>query len=55
MEKHNSDYWQAASKWLILDPDGYDRVHFEESWAEEITEAEFNTRLLGSTIQLKPL
>lgn len=52
--KENSDYW-CKKKGLtlgedILDPDGWDRANFEESWNEKITEAEFHSRLLMSTI-----
>ena len=34
---------------LVTDPDGWDRQNFYASWAEEITEAEFITRLQNST------
>jgi len=33
----------------ILDPDGWDRSNFEESWNELITQEEFDNRLLIST------
>jgi hypothetical protein len=33
----------------ILDPDGWDRNNFDESWNEKITEEEFNRKLCSST------
>ena len=39
---------------LIMDPDGWDRRDFERSWAEEITEEEFQRRLMGSTCISRP-
>lgn len=37
----------------ILDPDGWDRSNFDESWNERITEQEFNNRLMMSTCMLR--
>lgn len=41
----------------ILDPDGWDRKHFNYSWYKEcITEREYNQRLSVSTLQiLRPI
>lgn len=38
----------------ILDPDGWDRSDFENSWNEMITEDEFNNRVSMSTIRVSP-
>ena len=38
----------------VLDPDGWDRANFEESWAEEITLMEMQTRVAQSTVQILP-
>lgn len=38
----------------IMDPDGWDRQNFEESWNEEITKEEFDKRLLQSTVIMRP-
>lgn len=37
----------------ILDPDGWDRKNYVESWNELITEEEFMTRVFKSTIMLR--
>ena len=50
--------YKSSEAWLrtnfnnvkILDPDGWDRKNFEESWNELITEDEFMKRLMASTI-----
>jgi hypothetical protein len=48
----------SAENWLkepayegivVYDPDGWDRSNFDVSWAEKITEEEFNKRLATST------
>jgi len=52
MEKKNSEDWKKDPKYAhieILDPDGWDRKNFEESWNEEITEEEFQNRIAIST------
>ena len=36
---------------IILDPDGWDRKNFYQSWNEPITKKEFERRLRESTIQ----
>lgn len=49
----NSTEWLASTKYKhlsILDPDGWDRENFNESWNELITEEEFIHRLMNSTI-----
>ena len=51
--KRNAEGWLSQPQFqnfTVLDPDGWDRKNFEESWAEEITEAEFNKRLVASTV-----
>lgn len=57
------DKLKTAEEWLktkdfksyqILDPDGWDRVHFDKSWKEKITKQEMWKRTMKSTIkQLK--
>jgi hypothetical protein len=54
-EKKCSAAWLCEPKYrgyVVLDPDGWDRLNFKESWAEEITEREFESRLLVSTVLL---
>jgi hypothetical protein len=51
--KQNADKWLASPIFngvTVLDPDGWDRSNFAESWAEQITLGEFNRRLNLSTI-----
>lgn len=46
------DEWlqlREYSNIIICDPDGWDRTHFKESWAEPISEEEFKRRLSLST------
>ncbi|MFZ5713016.1 MAG: hypothetical protein ACOY3N_09270 [Bradyrhizobium sp.] len=55
--KKCADDWLRQPKYACLtvrDPDGWDRKNFEASWAEEITEQEFNRRLLSSTCIVWP-
>jgi hypothetical protein len=40
---------------VVLDPDGWDRKNFTESWAEPITQDEFVKRVLRSTCIFKKL
>jgi hypothetical protein len=49
--KHNSETWCKIKGVEVLDPDGWDRSpeNFAKSWAEEITEAEFDKREAVST------
>jgi hypothetical protein len=46
----DSDAWCAFTGITVLDPDGWNRKNLSESWAEEITEEEFNLRVMQSTI-----
>ena len=53
MNKKTSDQWLKEPQFLgyvVMDPDGWDRMRFDKSWTEEITEEEFNKRLMRSTI-----
>jgi hypothetical protein len=55
--KKCADDWLREPKYqdfIVMDPDGWDRKNYEASWAEEITEQEFNRRLLSSTCITKP-
>ena len=52
--KTSSD-WQEilCPKMIILDPDGWDRSNYDNSFNEElISEEEFNCRLIGSTVMV---
>lgn len=52
-----ADEWLATPRWAgvkVLDADGWDRARFADSWAERITEDEFNRRLMQSTCQMPP-
>lgn len=51
MLKSSADWLQepAYKGIVVMDPDGWDRSNYAVSWAEEITEKEFNKRLVGST------
>ena len=50
MEKRSSEDWYKDIKDVkILDPDGWDRSNFEESWNELITKEEFDLRMMFST------
>jgi len=51
--KKTSDEWhkELCPDTIILDPDGWDRSNFEESWNEKISRAEFIRRLGMSTIR----
>ena len=51
--KRTAEGWLAQPAYrhiTVLDPDGWDRGNFEESWAEFLTEEEFNRRLAHSTV-----
>lgn len=49
--KKPSDEWVKEFPGLtIMDPDGWDRSNFIESWAEPIDEIEFHRRVMHSTI-----
>jgi hypothetical protein len=52
-----SDQWlqqPAYQRFTVLDPDGWDRLNYEFSFLQElITEAEFNARLVGSTVIIR--
>lgn len=45
------DEWEKETGITIIDPDGWDRRNFEESWGTPITLAEFKERAFRSTIQ----
>jgi hypothetical protein len=54
--KKCADEWLCEPKYrafTVQDPDGWDRLNFEASWAEEITEQEFNQRLINSTCTIR--
>ena len=44
-----STTWCEKLGVVVLDPDGWDRANFEQSWAEMISEEEFRARLQRST------
>ena len=48
----SAEEWLATEEYsglIVMDPDGWDRQNFEESWAEKITKDEFHARLMLST------
>lgn len=54
-EKKTPDEWLEHPDYEgieILDPDGWDRQNFEESWAELLTKHEFFQRMIQSTCSL---
>ncbi len=55
-ELNNADGWLAKPEYeglTIMDPDGWDRKNYDESWAEEITQEEFEKRVAISTISFR--
>jgi len=50
-KKKTSAEWLVQETYVkqILDPDGWDRKNFEESWNKKITRKEFQKRLAKST------
>lgn len=48
--------WQelVQDKYIVRDPDGWDRSNFSMSWAELITFEEFEQRAHQSTVQYTP-
>ena len=48
--KLSSADWQVIfDKVEVLDPDGWDRKNYEQSWHERITEQEYKRRRTNST------
>lgn len=47
----SSPEWSSRLRVTILDADGWDRMNFQESWNEKITQNEFNERMIRSTVQ----
>ena len=46
------DQWLAEPQYrgiVVVDPDGWDRKNFEQSWSEPISEAEFSARMMMSS------
>ena len=46
---HRSGAWCLLLGFEVLDPDGWDRTNFQESWNEPITRDEFMRRVSKST------
>jgi hypothetical protein len=44
--------WQKIDGVEVMDPDGWDRRNFEESWNTPITHAEWLDRVSQSTVRL---
>lgn len=49
-----SDEWCNHFKVIVLDPDGWNREDLANSWAERISEDEFQRRLVQSTTMGRP-
>jgi hypothetical protein len=45
----SSNDWQIEKGIVVLDPDGWDRLNYQASWDELISESEFSYRLNQST------
>ena len=41
--------------YTVLDPDGWDRKNWKESWNEKITKQEMVNRLMKSTLLRRPI
>lgn len=41
--------WERILDIKIMDPDGWDRKNFSESWSKEITRDEFKLRAMSSS------
>lgn len=52
-ERRTPAAWEKLLHVEILDPDGWDRKNFDESWSEPITRAEFERRAMASTVQTR--
>ena len=53
--KLNSYDWLSRPKYthmIVMDPDGWDRMNYEESMKEELTEEEFLKRLNSSSVMI---
>lgn len=47
--RRTPEEWAKRIGVTILDPDGWDRSNFEESWSTPLTESEFRLRASLST------
>ncbi len=50
--KRDGQGWLAQPEYkglVVMDPDGWNRTDFDNSWREEITKEEFDRRVLHST------
>jgi hypothetical protein len=52
--KRSSHFWSNETGIEVLDPDGWNRMDYEKSWAEEITRDEFIRRAGMSTCKAWP-
>lgn len=53
-EKKSSRDWMDEMKIVVMDPDGWNRQDFDNSWNEMITREEFMNRVMKSTVMLTP-
>lgn len=51
----SSQVWADLTEVVVLDPDGWDRSNFTESWNEPITLQEFRSRVYMSTVRFHTL
>lgn len=51
MKEQLNEQWQEICHVTILDPDGWDRKSYDQSWYELITRSEFEKRMITSTVQ----
>jgi len=47
------EYCKDFRRYTIIDPDGWDKENYDESWAEEITKDEMTRRVSRSTVIVK--
>ena len=53
LPRRKSSEWTELLGLTVLDPDGWDRRNFAESWAEPITIDEFKRRAGRSTVDMR--
>jgi hypothetical protein len=53
--KRSSAAWAVLTGVIVVDPDGWDRRNYEQSWNEPITLEEFRKRTFMSTVFLSSI
>lgn len=52
-DRYDSSHWAQVTGVIVMDPDGWNRQDFENSWNEKITLAEFKRRAWMSTVDFR--